>query len=86
MLQAVSRLLKVVIFGLFVTRRELMSAVDEIKAAIAAERTEVQAKLKELADTIDSMDAITPEQKAELIAEIQNISEPEAPSEPVEQF
>lgn len=65
-----------------------MSAIDEIKAAIAAERTEVQAKLKDLADKIESMDAITPEQKAELIADIQNISEPEAPSEPepVEQF
>ncbi len=54
-----------------------MSAFDEIEAAIAAERTEVQAKLKDLSDKIASMDAITPEQKAELIADIQNISEPE---------
>jgi len=53
-----------------------MSKFDELEAAIAAERKEVQDKLKALQDQINGLDGITDEQKAKLIADIQAISEP----------
>ncbi len=53
-----------------------MSAVSEIQAAIAAEKADVQAKLQALKDQIASMESVSAEDKAAIIAAIENISEP----------
>lgn len=65
-------------------RGEFMAAIDDINAAIAAERTEVQGKLKDLADKITALEGqvLTPEKAAELISGINNISEPVGPPGP----
>lgn len=61
-------------------REEFMANIEELKAAAAAERAQVQEKLKELADSIAALQGqvLTAEQVAELKADIENISEPAA--------
>lgn len=67
-----------------------MATLDEVKAAIAAEKVEVAGKIAELTTAIEALEAelangtpVTADDLAGLVAQVQGIFVAEAPAEPL---